>query len=220
MCSDSGWELVSADGSEQVKRCQCWVKKTQQAKLAKIPAKFIDSTFASYHKTRFKQPDGKILTLSKAMQEIRSSYLLSGEVGLGKTHLLMAQYRALTEAGFYSTTLVREVDLIRNFQAAQYHARFGGQEQASSLLSLETFLAKNNYTHIFIDDLGKTPVTDDRTYQFFALLDLIYMRRWGLTITTNYRIADLEKRWPGEYAPMIVRRLQDICQPIYMFERR
>lgn len=75
-----------------------------------------------------------------------------------------------------------------------------------------------DYTHIFLDDLGKTPVTRDRAYQLFALFDLIYLRKWGLTATSNYSLTDLMSRWHEEYAQMIVRRLQDVCQPIYMFE--
>ena len=139
-------------------------------------------------------------------------------MGCGKTHLLIAQYRALTEAGFYSSILVREVDLIRDLQSSQYHfGEPGSPYPQTPRFSLER-MQDRDYTHIFLDDLGKTPVTRDRAYQLFALFDLIYLRKWGLTATSNYSLTDLMSRWHEEYAQMIVRRLQDVCQPIYMFE--
>jgi len=64
--------------------------------------------------------------------------------------------------------------------------------------------------------LGKTKITEDRTMQLFNLVDLIYNRKFGLTVTSNFTLSELETRWDENYAGGITRRIQDICTIIYL----
>jgi DNA replication protein DnaC len=185
-------------------------------KLSQIPKRFANATFASYRPSRYKQPDGKVITLPIALKGFKRSYFLAGDFGKGKTHLLVAQYRAFTEAGFFQTCFVRERELLEDLQFQAYK-----EDYTPRLVSLKE-LERKDYVHFFIDDLGKTKITEDRLNQLFYLIDVIYSKNFGLSLTTNYRIKELEERWElvdETNGGGIVRRLQDICQPISMFEQ-
>ena len=150
------------------------------------------------------------------MKDFKRSYFLTGNFGKGKTHLLAAQYRALTEAGFFQTCFVREVDLLEDLQFQAYR-----EDYTPRWVCLKE-LERKDYVHFFIDDLGKAKITEDRLYQLFRLIDLIYSKNFGLSLTTNYRINELEERWElvdETNGGGITRRLQDICRPISMFEQ-
>lgn len=208
------WEFLEEENASR--RCICWTEKTRARKLLKIPERFTSATFASYRSSKYKQPDGKIITLPAAMKDFKRSYFLAGNFGKGKTHLLVAQYRALTEAGFFQTCFVREVDLLEDLQFQAYR-----EDYTPRWISLKE-LEHKDYVHFFIDDLGKAKITEDRLYQLFRLVDLIYSKNFGLSLTTNYRINELEERWElvdETNGGGIVRRLQDICHPISMFEQ-
>lgn len=213
ICRDTGFKFLEEKNA--VQRCKCWIEKTRARKLLKIPERFANATFASYRPNKYKQPDGKVITLPIAMKGFKRSYFLTGDFGKGKTHLLVAQYRAFTEAGFFQTCFVREVDLLEDLQFQAYR-----EDYTPRWVSLKE-LERKEYVHFFIDDLGKAKITEDRLYQLFRLIDLIYNKNFGLSLTTNYRIEELEKRWElvdETNGGGIVRRLQDICQPISMFE--
>lgn len=212
-CRDTSW-IVDEEKSV-VSRCECWKQKIKDKKI-RILGQFSRFNFSNYQARRYKQPDGSVKTLPDAMKDLQGSYFLAGNYREGKTHLLAAQYLALTEAGFYSTSFVREVDLIAGLQREVY----GRLDESAQYIPkyLPRHFQDKEYYHFFVDDLGKTPVTPDRQYQLFSFFDMIYYKGFGLTISSNYTLDQLEKRWNSEYAGAIIRRIEDICQPIYMFE--
>jgi DNA replication protein DnaC len=212
LCEDTTWILNK--NSTAVSRCECWINRQKAKKLLK--GKFATSSFDNYTPKKFKQSDGSVLTLPEAMKDIRGSYFLAGNYRAGKTHLLAAQYRALTEANFYHTLFVREVDLIHGLQQEAYRSEEGQKIQLGRYDPKH--YQDKDYFHFFVDDLGKTPATLDRQYQLFKFFDMIYHCGFGLTVTANYGLDELEQQWNSEQAPAIVRRLEDICRVIEMFE--
>ncbi len=78
------------------------------------------------------------------------------------------------------------------------------------------FLSLQPDFHLFIDDLGKTKLTEDRVNQLFRLIDLIYEKGFKISVTTNLKLSTMEERW-GEQGGGITRRLQEICKPVLMF---
>jgi DNA replication protein DnaC len=174
----------------------CWLEKIKAKKLSIISKRFVSATFENFRNR------------PKEIDKISKSYLFYGMFGKGKTHLLYAQYRAITEAGYFHTKFIREVDLIIDMQRQAYEREY------TPKLSLETLKQKSDF-HLFIDDLGKTPLSEDRTYQLFNLLDLIYTNNFKLSITTNFGMDALESRFDQEIAGGVVRRIQEICCPVY-----
>lgn len=218
VCNNSGWEIIQTDTGEAAKRCKCYLQQKKHSKLLKLPEKFRDATYDNYRPVVFEQKKEEKLTLPSAIKDYRFSYFLSGCFGGGKTHLLAAQYRALTEAGMFSTVFISEVELLRSLQAEKY--QLGIPE--ISLAELEC----RDYVHLFIDDLGKEKTTDDRIALLFNLVDMVDKKRWGLSVTSNFDLDTLQKKWnfglKDDWNEVTVAatisRLKSICQPIYMFE--
>lgn len=63
--------------------------------------------------------------------------------------------------------------------------------------------------HLFIDDIDKFKVTDFKFEVLFDLIDTIYRRKLGLTVTSNYGLRELVER--ERLHPAVVRRIDDIC---------
>lgn len=137
--------------------------------------------------------------------------MIYGDWTKGKTHLLVAQYRALTEQKFFNTMILKEIDLLSDIQKQSYY------DEYEPVLSME-WLRRQEKFHLFIDDLGKVKLTEDRTFQLFRLMDLIYENCFGLTITTNFKMEVLEERWES-HGGGITRRIQDICKPISLYDQ-
>ena len=66
--------------------------------------------------------------------------------------------------------------------------------------------------HLFWDDIDKLKPTDFKTEVLFELVDALYRRKHGLTVTANYSLQDLVAR--ERMHPAIVRRLDDMCRVI------
>jgi DNA replication protein DnaC len=66
--------------------------------------------------------------------------------------------------------------------------------------------------HFFWDDIDKLKPTDFKTEVLFELVDALYRRKHGLTVTANYSLKDLVER--ERMHPAIVRRLDDMCRVI------
>jgi hypothetical protein len=62
--------------------------------------------------------------------------------------------------------------------------------------------------HLFWDDIDKLKLTDFRTEVLFDLVDTLYRRKLGLTVTGNYSLRDLADR--ERKHPTIVRRLERV----------
>jgi hypothetical protein len=63
--------------------------------------------------------------------------------------------------------------------------------------------------HLFSDDVDKLKPTDFKTEVLFDLVDSLYRRKHGITVTGNYSMRDLVER--ERMHPAIVRRLDDMC---------
>ncbi|MCK5616638.1 ATP-binding protein [Candidatus Pacearchaeota archaeon] len=198
----------------KVQQCEC----SKNNILNQIPTRFQNATFLEYRKTKAEliSPKTKKITLPDFIEkDFEGSYLICGDFNKGKTHLLYAQYQKISQEQPEKQLIVyRESDLLKELQQAAYGE---GVEQLNSLL-LHTHAKDKIPTHIFIDDLGKTPVTEDRLYQLYNFLDIIYNCEHGLTITTNFKISEIEKRWGSNHSGSIISRLKTICQWIYLFD--
>ena len=72
--------------------------------------------------------------------------------------------------------------------------------------------AESGWYHLFWDDIDKLKPTDFKTEVLFDLVDGLYRRKHGLTVTSNYSMQDLIER--ERLHPAVVRRLDDMCRVI------
>lgn len=198
-CNASGFVEVKGG----VKPCQCRRDRKIENHLQDLPKHFRGKTFRDYRESGCcRPPSNSVLKVTEVLKaDIKSGCFLSGPIGSGKTHLLAAKFRMLAERGEFRTLFWREVDLIHGLQKKMYAEEGAGFEQLENM----------GYCHLFIDDMGKTPITDDRAYQVFRLVDLFFNNEFQMTISSNFKMSELESRLGGEYGPAIVKRLKTVC---------
>lgn len=200
-CEDTGW-LSNILG---VVRCECWKHKIQQIRLSKVPERFVGITLDNYKEKTVFLPyinQERILPKDFLPQE---NYFMAGKLRSGKTTLLWTQYQQLIqlEKNCYADV---ESEMLKKLQEQKYQD-----------IQYFNYEAKN--LHFFIDDLATTKYTEDRTTLLYELIDLIYRSKFGLTITSNYRMKDLkESQLLGQNTTRILRRIHDMCTVIY-FDR-
>jgi DNA replication protein DnaC len=131
-------------------------------------------------------------------------WYLTGGYGSGKTHLLYAQYREMVLAGNTRCHVRTTRDLIEELRRAELDDGF-----VSSVLAAAS---GSTHYHLFWDDADKLKLTDFKTEVLFDLVDSLYRRNHGLTVTSNYSMRDLIER--ERMHPAIVRRLDDMCRVV------
>lgn len=192
LCGGTGYLRIL----DAVSRCECQKQKIIQAKLAEIPERYRECSFANYIPMDSKQQAAS----EQIAGDFTKSYFLHGDYARGKTHLATAQYVKLVQierpclflgmAELLSELRTAELDadyfcLVRH--RARYADRF----------------------HLLVDDIDKFKVTDFKFEVLFDLIDTIYKRKLGLTVTSNYSLLELSSS--GALHPSIVRRIDDIC---------
>lgn len=140
--------------------------------------------------------------MAQMQEDPGGSFYLTGSYGSGKTHLLYAQYRQMVLAGKtrYHVRTTRE--LVEDLRQAEFDDSF-----VSPIISAAS---SSDPYHFFWDDIDKLKPTDFRTEVLFNLVDSLYRRNYGLTVTSNYSMRDLVER--ERLHPAIVRRLDDMCR--------
>lgn len=195
LCGDSGYVRLESG----VKRCECQRQKIITSKLAAIPKRFQDATFVNYIPTDSRQETARHRLLTR----FTGSYFLHGDYARGKTHLATAQYKHLIEIerpSLFVTMGELLSELRRKETDPEYFCIVRERVRFS-----ETF-------HLIIDDIDKFKATDFKFEVLFDLIDTIYKRNLGLTITSNYSLRELSVS--GLVHPSIVRRIDDICEAI------
>jgi DNA replication protein DnaC len=165
-------------------------------RLAEISERFRESSFANYVPIDHQQE----LALNVVAGEFAKSFFLHGDYARGKTHLATAQYRQLVH--------IERPCLM--FTMAELIAELRKAEMDFNYYSIVRHRVRyEEQFHLFIDDIDKFKPTDFKSEVLFDLIDTIYKRKLGLTITSNCSLKDLA--YDGIVHPSIVRRIDDIC---------
>jgi DNA replication protein DnaC len=199
-CRDSGWRQVDLPGRAGMRQCECVAKKARAHYLELIPGRFKNSTFESFRPRDPKQQRALVLM----QQALGGSWYLTGAYGNGKTHLLYAQYREIVISGKAHCHVRTTRELVEELRRAELDDNF-----VSPVL---TAASKPAAYHLFWDDIDKLKMTDFKTEVLFDLVDSLYRRKHGLTVTGNYSMRDLVEH--ERMHPAIVRRLDDMCRVI------
>lgn len=182
-----------------VVRCECHKRRVIQAKIDAIPERFRDRSFDDYRPLDVAQSIAKEM-MSK---QFLGSYFIYGGYARGKTHLAYAQYRWMVELG-HSCLFVTMQELIGELRRAELdHEYFCMARERVS--TAEKF-------HLFIDDIDKFKVTDFKFEVLYELINTIYVRKLGLTVTSNWNFQQLVEK--ERLHPAVTRRLDDICKAV------
>lgn len=181
-CGGSGRILALMEGVERVGRCKCQIlpDRARLFNQARLPARYADATLESYEA----RDDGARAAKEAAEQWVRDyaagstkrGLLLHGEVGRGKTHLLVGVARRLTlehnkRVRFVEFTLLLS-ELMEGFERGD-----GRQTVLAPLRDVEV---------LAIDEIGKGRCTEFE----LAVLDELITQRYNtarvILATSNY----------------------------------
>lgn len=190
LCNGTGYARIETDGAITMGRCRCQMlpDRIHLFNQAAIPARYMNATFLSFAQT----PDGRLKELDpsaiRAMgrtsqwvesfvpNEANQGLVLYGDVGRGKTHLLIATIRELI---FRHGVPVRFIEFSRLLSSLK-----AGYSEGRSDAELLSELAE--IPVLAIDELGKGRLSDWE----LTIIDEVISRRYngmGCTLaTTNY----------------------------------
>jgi len=200
LCEGTGWRRAGNDNG--FRRCGCVKARLAGGRLAAIPERFREASFESYRARNERQE--RAVALVKAAPE--GSWYMTGDYATGKTHLLYAQYRELAMAGRTLCHVRTSRELVEELRAVELE-----HESASPVMAAAYSRAPY---HLFWDDIDKLKLTDFKIEVLFELVDAVYRRKHGLTVTGNYSLRELVEQ--ERMHPAIVRRLDDICRVIQL----
>lgn len=183
-CQDTGWVRATGDRQGPVRRCDCHHFRQRLARFdeATIPARLGQCTFDSFV---LDKPDEQrdaytaSLALSAGFKPgaINRGVVLWGQVGRGKTHLLVSAVRKLTlEKG----VRVRFIEFSHLLSALK--GRFDRGQGAAALLDQLVEVEV-----LAIDELGKGMLTEFELTVIDELVSRRYNAARTILATTNYR---------------------------------
>lgn len=198
ICSDSGWMPTSTDGTDGVKRCDCY-KRARIPRLfefARIPPHYANATFANFNSDT--DIVDKSVFMAKGIAEKwvedypnnhGQGLLFMGRPGRGKTHLAVAIIRALMEQQHAPCLFCDFPDLLREIQHS-YNPLTHGSER----LILEPILDADV---LVLDDLGTMKWSEWVKDMVAHVINDRYKHGNSTILTTNYLDEELE---PGSTA--------------------
>lgn len=209
ICRDSGWVAVSSERRARRTRCDCQrlVARIRAFNEARIPARHADSTRARF------EPAGPSMQGFVAVNKYLEAYrpgeenrglILFGDVGRGKTHLLVALLRDLVFRRGITGRFVEFSHLVGDLKAGFDLGR-GTHELLDPLVRVEV---------LAIDELGKGRNTEFEGTVVDELVSRRYNAAATILATTNFapgasghgvgNAAD-----PSRTLPMLADRLGD-----------
>ncbi len=236
LCGDSGMYLIERpDGSRVAKECECRAQRRQLRQLAaaRIPDRYIHCTLDDYE-PGFAGANG---SLSKALVMARSfvrSYpletdgnglLLTGSIGVGKTHLAIGMLRALMQERGALGLFYDYRDLLKQIQNS-YNKSAGPSE-------MEILRPVFEAEVLVLDELGAGKPTEWVWETVAHVLNTRYNDRRTTILTTNYanlppagfdsqstvssiRAAAREETLGDRIGERMRSRLQEMCVPVEM----
>jgi DNA replication protein DnaC len=192
--------IKDLEGNERARKCKSCLIKSQLDRLTSaIPQRFKHCTFDDY----IPKNDSQKRALEYLTTDPYENYYIVGPYGSGKTHLLYAKFKFLSNTNLdHSLSVVRSTkDLINELQMHEL------EKNQSEILNA---LKNGKELNLFWDDADKFKVTEYKLEILYDLIDRIYRDEQSLTLTTNNDLRELQEK----LSPAIVRRIDDICTKI------
>jgi DNA replication protein DnaC len=209
ICFGTGMEVVAGKGA---KPCSCRTKITQSGLLsrAKLPRRYERCHWNNYVPGNSTQRAAMEMSMQLAMDfpNTDEGLLLSGPVGVGKTHLAVSILKGLAERGF--TCLFYEFgSLLKEIQDS-----YNPNTKNSELSILRPVLEADV---LVLDELGASKPTDWVRDTMAHIINTRYNDRRLTVFTTNYpdeRQNDREETLEDRIGTRLRSRLFEMCSTV------
>lgn len=209
ICYGSGMEIVPGRGA---RLCSCQSQKTIGSSFAKakLPGRYTQCHFNSYIPSDPSQVKALRLATQFAMEypAVERGLLLTGTVGVGKTHLAVSILKGLFERGF-SCLFYEFGSLLKEIQDS-----YNANTKTSELGVLAPVL---NAEVLVLDELGASKPTDWVRDTMAHIINTRYNTRKATIFTTNYadeRQNDREETLEDRIGVRLRSRLYEMCMTI------
>ncbi len=209
MCFGTGMEVVPGKGA-RICSCRQLKKQFGQFESVRLPKRYDGFHFHNYkpqttsQETAFKFATG----LTMEYPAVDRGLLLTGSVGVGKTHLAVSILKGLTERGF--TCLFYEFgSLLKEIQGS-----YNVHTQSSELGVLTPVL---NADVLVLDELGASKPTDWVRDTMAHVINTRYNDKKLTIFTTNYldeRLNDREEVLEDRIGTRLRSRLYEMCKTV------
>ncbi len=188
-CNGSHIQIIrDAQGNNRAVRCSCEQldRRIQLFNDAHLPARFVGSFIEDIVETHRTQKEAKYALLKHRDQYEPgdAGFLLWGEPGVGKTHLLCGLASYLTLERGISVRFIDFVRLLMDLKAAYAEGRWDS-EVLAPLLSAQVLI---------IDELGKGRNSEFDVTILDQLISTRYNSRRTLHCTSNYPPVEAQKQ--------------------------
>lgn len=209
-CGGTGWaynrELRAS------RRCECYLEKIRNQKLAEIPPKF--EKVANGDQV-LRNVDGRGAGQFAVLERMRdrpdSNYLFWGATGTGKTFLGYLLYREAVMRN-KTVTAITTLELVKQFRY-EIECRSRG-EQFSPTLTPDRLRKPGARHFILLDEFTNAVVTPFAAERIFELVDVIYREGHQLVVTSQYDPDEIKRVW-SRFDPSlgeaIARRVLAMC---------
>jgi DNA replication protein DnaC len=188
ICGGSGLRIMQEDGRQFVKDCVCRVQKRAERMLgrAHIPKRYEHCSLESYE-TKFPSSNRSLSAAHLRARKFVDSYpletagtglLLTGSIGVGKTHLAVGILQALVAERGATGLFFDYRDLLKQVQNS-YNRQVSATE-------LEILAPVFDAEVLVLDELGASKPTDWVWDTVAHILNTRYNDRRTTIITTNY----------------------------------
>ena len=237
LCEGSGLLMVDrADGSRAARECECRVSRRNARLMAKtrIPKRYEHCTLESYE-SDFPSATRSLKAAHRSARKFVESYpletggtglLLTGSIGVGKTHLAVGILQALVAERGATCLFYDYRDLLKQVQNS-YNRQVNATE-------LEILAPVFEAEVLVLDELGASKPTDWVWDTVAHILNTRYNDRRTTIITTNYinaaplgteannsafaqaRAASREETLGDRIGERMRSRLQEMCVVVEM----
>lgn len=230
ICEGSGLEVVRQDGRQFVRDCKCRVQRRAARMLerAQIPRRYencllenYDTHFPSSHRTlAAAHLRARKFVEGYPVETAGTGLLLTGSIGVGKTHLAVGILQALVAERGATGLFYDYRDLLKQVQNS-YNRQVAATE-------LEILAPVFEAEVLVLDELGASKPTDWVWDTVAHILNTRYNDRRTTIITTNYpnaaplgaepgtRVGMREETLGDRIGERMRSRLQEMCVVIEM----